>query len=236
MRNQQVKEFNDEEVRRKGINAQRKYPNEFLIRFIASKYFSLCEKERKNIRILEVGCGTGANTRMLADEGFDVYAIDISENSVEITQNTLDKLGLAAEVIVMDMMNMSFPDNLFDAVVSVFSNSCLPSFPYAAFLKEAARVLKPNGWYYSFEPSVKSDAFINFEPAEKIDDYTLNGIYREDSPYCGNHYPFRFADEENEVTNLTRAGFSDINIERIGRTSRNRQEYFEFLSITGRRK
>ena len=45
-----------------------KYPGEDLIRFIARNFYS--RQIRRDTRILEVGCGPGANLWFLAREGF----------------------------------------------------------------------------------------------------------------------------------------------------------------------
>ena len=54
-----------------------KYPGEELIRFIARNFYAA--PNRKDIRILEVGCGTGANLWFLAKEGFNAFGIDGSQ-------------------------------------------------------------------------------------------------------------------------------------------------------------
>ena len=45
-----------------------KYPSIALVRFIASNYYDA--QDRNEIKILEIGCGTGANLWYLAREGF----------------------------------------------------------------------------------------------------------------------------------------------------------------------
>lgn len=68
----------DQQYRAHGMRSQRSYPNESLIQFIAGRYFALPMTERRRIRILEVGCGSGTNLWMLAKEGFEVYGLDSS--------------------------------------------------------------------------------------------------------------------------------------------------------------
>ena len=67
-----------------------KYPSEQLVRFIARNFYN---KDRKNIKILDFGCGAGANTWFLAREGFDVYAFDGSESAVNRAKEYLNKDG-----------------------------------------------------------------------------------------------------------------------------------------------
>ena len=51
-----------------------RYPEPILIRLIAKNFFRI--KTRKKIKILDLGCGEGANLWFLAREGFDAYGID----------------------------------------------------------------------------------------------------------------------------------------------------------------
>jgi hypothetical protein len=51
-----------------GFAAQRRYPNEELLRFFGRHFFSLPFRRRKDIRVLETGRGSGANLWMIARE------------------------------------------------------------------------------------------------------------------------------------------------------------------------
>ena len=50
------------------------YPSLALVRFIAKNFYSI--SNRTEIKILELGCGTGSNIWYLRREGFTTYAID----------------------------------------------------------------------------------------------------------------------------------------------------------------
>ena len=62
-----------------------KYPSIPLVKFIASNFYEVAD--RSHIRILEIGCGTGANIWFMAKEGFQVYGIDFSQSSGGISFN-----------------------------------------------------------------------------------------------------------------------------------------------------
>jgi len=66
----------DKQYCERGMRAQRSYPNVALIQFVAANYFSLPQEDRCQLKILEIGCGSGANLWMLAKEGFDAYGLD----------------------------------------------------------------------------------------------------------------------------------------------------------------
>ena len=81
------------------------YPAEHIIRFIARNYY---DKDRRNIKILDFGCGTGANTWYLAREGFDTYAFDISETAVKKLNNFLAQEGLSAHTATRDGLDLDY--------------------------------------------------------------------------------------------------------------------------------
>ena len=56
-----TRSFYDDSYRSAGFSAQRRYPNEELCRFMGKNFFKVPQDQRKDIRILEVGCGSGAS-------------------------------------------------------------------------------------------------------------------------------------------------------------------------------
>ena len=51
----------------KGFGAQRRYPNEELLRFLGREFFSKTERnQRKNIKVLDLSCGSCSNLWMVA--------------------------------------------------------------------------------------------------------------------------------------------------------------------------
>lgn len=225
-----TQQFYDTSYEIYGIKAQRRYPNEEFCRFIGSRWLnSLTYEERGRIRLLEVGAGSGANLWMAAREGFDAYGLELSSNGVDLCRAVLAEWRTQAQVDQGDMTAMPYEDNFFDVVCDIFSSYCLPCAEFSIFLREAWRVLKPGGALFLYTPSTNSDAFINHAPAVKLDPYTLDGIRRTNSPYAGNTYPFRFLDPDAAPALLESEGFSVSSLELVGRTYRNRKEYFEFV-------
>jgi SAM-dependent methyltransferase len=217
---------------RNGFAAQRLYPNEELLRFLGRHYFSLPLGERKAVRILEVGCGTGANLWMVAREGFDAHGVELSQVAVDLCDQMLARWQTAARVRVADMTTFPYADRSFNVVLDVFSSYCLDERGSKYFLDETKRVLRPGGRFFSYTPSKASDAFKDPGPSKAIDPSTLDGIHRKDAPFCGNIYPFRFIAPEEYAAVLNDEGCVAYN-ETIGRTYRSGVEYFEFVVIVG---
>ena len=94
-----------------------KYPSEHVIRFLFSQ-FSRDISQRKNIKILDAGCGVGRHTLLLANEGFDTYFTDISTSALSITTKRIKNKKLKATYEKANMEKLPFKDNYFDGIIS----------------------------------------------------------------------------------------------------------------------
>ena len=118
----------------------------------------------EHTRILEVGCGTGANACYLAKRyGCSVVGIDIAEHMVRYALKRAADLGLTDRVSFMvgDAYSLKFPDDSFDAVLTVFVSQFLD--PIRAF-PEFFRVIKDGG-YLGVNEMYKADNI----PPEALD-------------------------------------------------------------------
>jgi ubiquinone/menaquinone biosynthesis C-methylase UbiE len=226
-----TQEWYEKSYKKAGFKAQRLYPNEELLRFMGRNFFSTPYNERQGIKILEPGCGSCSNLWMIAKENFDAYGIDLSAASIELGELMLEKWGVKAKLSVGSMTQLPYEENYFDAVVDVFSSNCLNVADFELFLNQLHKVVKPGGKVFSYTPSAASEAFINYQPAEKIDPYTINGIYRESSPYYGNFYTLRFETKEHITALYKQYGFEITGMELITRTYNNMGEPFQHISL-----
>jgi SAM-dependent methyltransferase len=95
-------------------------------------------------RIIDVGAGCGGLAVLAQDRGIDVLAVDASEQMVQRIRARAEAAGerpgrIRAEV--MDAAALTFPDDSFDAAISVFGVVLLPDAE--AGMRELARVVKP---------------------------------------------------------------------------------------------
>jgi SAM-dependent methyltransferase len=97
----------------------------------------------KDRDVLEIGCGMGLHTELMARVGARVTAIDIAPTAVAATSARLALKGLRAVVKEADGEQLPFPAGSFDFLWSwgVVHHSSRT----VRVIREIARVLRPNG-------------------------------------------------------------------------------------------
>ncbi len=101
------------------------------------------DKLPRGTTVLDVGCGIGGSSRILAKEyEFETTGITISPKQVQ-RATELTPEDVTAKFQVDDALNLSFPDNSFDVVWSIEAGPHMPD--KAKYASEMMRVLKPGG-------------------------------------------------------------------------------------------
>ena len=118
------------------------YPSEHIIRFIARNYY---RRNRNNIKVLDFGCGAGANTWYLSREGFDTYAFDGSPSAVNNARTKLENEQLHADIRVMDGIAIDYEENYFDAVIDSACITANSIENIKIMYEEIFSILKPEG-------------------------------------------------------------------------------------------
>lgn len=220
------------------LKSQRMYPNEEFIRFLSKYFLCLNLNERKTKKILELGSGLGSNLIPIINEGLQAYGIDISKQSINLTRQRFNELNMSgllkggADLLDCNCLEFDIKYSFkFDGIIDIFSMYCLTTKDFEDLLQKIYNKLNHGGYFYSFFPSKNSVAFINHQPSKLIDNSTLNGIYRESSPYFGNFYNFRFMYPLEYKLLLEKYNFKVLEINTIIR-NHNLKETFEHISIT----
>lgn len=106
-------------------------------------------RKRNVKKVLDLACGSGRHTIYLAEQCFEVYGIDISEEGIKTANYWLKKMNLNANLVVGSMYErLPYEDNFFGAVI------CIRSIYHARIeairkaIKEIERVLKPRGLFF----------------------------------------------------------------------------------------
>lgn len=154
-----------------------KYPAEGLIRFIARNFY---KRDRKEVCILEVGCGPGPNLWYFSREGFKTYGIDVSSVAIEQARRRLMAEGLTADLTVGNIEQLPYPDGQFDCVVDnecLYCNSKEVTF---RIMKEISRVMKKGGLFFS--RTFTDESYLG-RSQKKVGDLEYEDV--SDGPFAG---------------------------------------------------
>jgi len=99
--------------------------------------------QSKDLRVLEIGVGLGADHQRFAEAGADLWGIDLTERAVEHSRCRLAAFGLSSNLSVADAERLDFPEESFDWVYSWGVLHHSPDTPKA--IAEVWRVLKAGG-------------------------------------------------------------------------------------------
>lgn len=126
-----------------------RYPPLELVRFVARHYYG--SDPRGAVRILEVGCGTGANLWYLAREGFNAWGVDGSASALAKAADRLRQEGLRADLRQGDICDLSqiYAAGTFDAVIDVACLWCNPADDVRRIARQIFEVLAPGGRVFS---------------------------------------------------------------------------------------
>lgn len=102
----------------------------------------------KPCRVLEVGCGTGTNAIYLAQQGFDVTAIDLSPEALRQAREKANKANLKINFIEADVTKLPDLGAPFPFVFDRGTYHCVRKVDVAAFQKMLKKVVAPGGHFY----------------------------------------------------------------------------------------
>ena len=71
----------------------------------------------KGKKVLEIGCGTGINSVLMARAGAKVTCVDMSKDSLRLVKRNMKSFGVRCELICEDAFDLNF-ENEFDIVTS----------------------------------------------------------------------------------------------------------------------
>jgi SAM-dependent methyltransferase len=94
---------------------------------------------------LDLGCGEGADACWLAERGWTVVAVDISDTALRRASEAAEAKGLADRIrFVAQDLSETFPEGTFDLISAQFLHSMIP-FDRPGLLKRAAAAVRPGG-------------------------------------------------------------------------------------------
>jgi 2-polyprenyl-3-methyl-5-hydroxy-6-metoxy-1,4-benzoquinol methylase len=164
--------------------------------------------------VLDLGCGDGLNTTILASLGANVVSVDISDKSLDVTYDRADANGVADRItpIHSDAADMPVEDASVDRVLCA---AILHHVDVVGTARQIHRVLKPNGVAVFEEPMTGPEwvcaikRWLPKNPAATDDEcpLTLDQV-RAVSDAVGRHGESRYFGVVARVTD--RFGFSSM--------------------------
>ncbi|MGI6108229.1 MAG: class I SAM-dependent DNA methyltransferase [Eubacteriaceae bacterium] len=219
-------------------------------------YRQLLNGKRETRKILEFGCGTGSITTRLAEKGFEMTAVDLSEEMLTVADEKAAQQNLPIRFYLGDMASFTIGDR-FDAVLAACDSvNYLGSLEEVqSFAEGAFEALEPGGMLlFDMNTSEKYKNTI----ADKTFVYDLDDVYcvwESDPVFAKNkmNYNLTFfipdedgryirADEqqtqyiynvENIYQILRDAGYKDIKLLTFGtfETGSNESERVQFVAV-----
>jgi len=105
------------------------------------KFISLLKTGEK---VLDIGSGAGFDAKYLFDQGFNVVSIDLADKLIDIAR----EIAPGVDFKIMDMRDMSFPDNSFGGVWASASILHLSKKEALKVLQNIKRILKQKGVFF----------------------------------------------------------------------------------------
>jgi len=142
---------------------------------------------RKDMKILDVGCGYGRTLNELHTNGFNnLTGVDFSEAMIKRGLKSYPYLKL----IKNNGDNLPFPDNEFDSVILIgVLTSNVTDIEQEILLKEISRVLKNNGILYLSDFILNHDERNLKRYAKYEDKYGIYGVFELPEGLILRHHP-----------------------------------------------
>ncbi|MFA4887696.1 MAG: class I SAM-dependent methyltransferase [Candidatus Nanoarchaeia archaeon] len=141
----------------------------------------------KSDTVLDVGCGDGKLTSLIAPNVKKVIGVDHQEYPLKFARLIFERLGLDNVTFkVGDITKLSFPNNTFDKVTCFDVIEHIPQDMAEQGIKELLRVLKPGGRLYLTTPNrreLRGRIFGHVVIDKHYYEYTPKELARYFAPY-----------------------------------------------------
>lgn len=103
-------------------------------------------------RVIDLGCGTGANVVHLAGLGFDAWGVDFSEVAIRKANERKTRAGVEAHFVVADLTSDSIPgvSGSFDLLVDFGTLDDLRGSDRLAMARTVTRLSRPGSKFLEF--------------------------------------------------------------------------------------
>jgi methyl halide transferase len=168
---------------------------------VAPPFVKLWQEEKLPVgKVLVPGCGRGYEVVFLAENGFEVTAIDFSEGAITHLENALKERNLKGRVLHQDFFSMDDShDGVYDLVLEQTFFCAIAPRQRQDYVLNVARILKPGGMlvglfyhtdkeggppYNTTRQDIESNFSKNFE-IQQLDKTSLSAEQRKDKEWLG---------------------------------------------------
>jgi SAM-dependent methyltransferase len=107
----------------------------------------LAEGKVKSGRVLELGCGTGTNAIFLAQQGFDVTAVDLSPTALERAREKAAQAKVKINFVEADVTALPDLGGPFPFMFDRGTYHIVRKINLAGFQTMLAKMVEPSGFY-----------------------------------------------------------------------------------------
>jgi SAM-dependent methyltransferase len=95
---------------------------------------------------IELGCGTGTNAIWLAEQGFQVVAVDCSTTAIDTARQAAATAGVAIDWLVADVQRLELPQSPCDFIFDRGCYHCCRRVDLEGYLQTHRNVTRPGAW------------------------------------------------------------------------------------------
>jgi SAM-dependent methyltransferase len=132
--------------------------------------------EFEGMRVLDLGSGAGRNSLYFAEQGADVTGLEFSPTAITIAKQFAKDSNIRIDYRLQSIgEEYPLPDVSVDIALDVTSSNSLSDAERKVYLRELARVLKPDGYLFlralSFEGDAHAKELVRRFPGPDPDTY-----------------------------------------------------------------
>ena len=101
---------------------------------------------RRPLHVADIGCGTGVQCELWAEQGHLVHGLDVEAAVIEAARRRAERCGLPMEFRVGTAESLPWPDASMDVCLAVEVLEHVERWERC--LDEMVRILRPGGWLY----------------------------------------------------------------------------------------
>jgi tellurite methyltransferase len=155
-------------------------------------------------RVLDLGCGVGRHALLLASMGFDVAALEMSTNGIQVARRSAEECGTCIEFCLSAMSSLPYRTDSMDYVLAwnVIYHGDLSLL--GKTLDEIYRVLRPGGVFQATLLS-KRNAYFGVGRELAKDTWVADGKEEKSHPHC-------YLNAREAMVTLEEAGFKVLTL------------------------